>query len=70
MSSRRNRPPNRWGCKPDEDVCVMHDLPLECRHGCKHAKPHSQLHKQPKCEEGRECEAPELCQKAGFCFRK
>ena len=40
MSERRYRPPNRWGCKPDEDVCVQHDLPLECRHGCKHALSH------------------------------
>lgn len=41
MSDRRNRPPNRWGCKPDGDVCVEHDTPLECRHGCKHAGAHS-----------------------------
>lgn len=34
MSDRRNRPPNRWGCKPIEDVCVQHDEPLICRHGC------------------------------------
>jgi hypothetical protein len=34
MSDRRNRPPNRWGCKPTEDVCVQHDRPLVCRHGC------------------------------------
>lgn len=34
MSDRRNRPPNRWGCKPTEDVCVEHDSPLICRHGC------------------------------------
>ena len=44
MSDRRNRPPNRWGCKPIEDVCVQHDMPLECRHGCVHAEPH-------KCKE-------------------
>ena len=41
MSERRYRPPNRWGCKPDEDVCVQHDMPLDCRHGCMYAKPHS-----------------------------
>lgn len=41
MSDRRNRPPNRWGCKPTEDVCVEHDLPLECRHGCRCCQPHS-----------------------------
>jgi hypothetical protein len=40
MSDRRNRPPNRWGCMPTEDVCVAHDMPLECRHGCVHAEPH------------------------------
>ena len=40
MSDRRNRPPNRWGCKPTEDVCVEHDLPLECPHGCREAKKH------------------------------
>lgn len=38
--SRRNRPPNRLGCKPTEDVCVAHDLPLECSHGCYKAKQH------------------------------
>ena len=41
MSERRYRPPNRWGCKPTEDVCVQHDRPLECRHGCMDAKQHS-----------------------------
>jgi hypothetical protein len=40
MSNRRNRPPNRWGCKPDGDVCVLHCLPLECRHGCPKAIEH------------------------------
>ena len=40
MSARRYRPANRWGCKPTEDVCVQHDLPLECPHGCKHAAEH------------------------------
>lgn len=29
------RKPNRFGCMPREDVCMMHHLPLECRHGCK-----------------------------------
>jgi hypothetical protein len=38
--SRRSKPPNRVGCKPDEDVCVEHDRPLECRHGCKEATAH------------------------------
>ena len=41
MSNRRNRPPNRWGCKPTEDVCVAHDMPLECKHGCRAAVVHS-----------------------------
>ena len=40
MSDRRNRPANRFGCKPFEDVCVEHDLPLECRHGCYKAIKH------------------------------
>jgi hypothetical protein len=40
MSDRRNRPPNRWGCKPVEDVCVQHDRPLVCRHGCEKMAPH------------------------------
>ena len=40
MSDRRNRPPNRWGCKPTEDVCVEHDEPLICRHGCTQVKHH------------------------------
>jgi hypothetical protein len=37
---RRNRPPNRWGCKPIEDVCVAHDDALACRHGCELARAH------------------------------
>lgn len=41
MSDRRNRPPNRWGCMPTEDVCVMHDMPLICRHGCESVTEHS-----------------------------
>lgn len=40
MNNRRNKPVNRWGCKPTEDVCVEHDRPLECPHGCKQAKKH------------------------------
>ena len=44
MSERRYKPANRWGCKPDQDVCVAHDMPRECRHGCVHAEPH-------KCKE-------------------
>jgi len=44
MSNRRNRPPNRCGCIPDEDVCVEHDLPLVCKHGCLMAAKH-------KCKE-------------------
>ena len=39
MSDRRNRPVNRWGCKPTEDVCVEHDRPLVCRHGCADSDP-------------------------------
>jgi hypothetical protein len=38
--ARRRKPPNKKGCKPVEDVCVMHDRPLECRHGCIEALPH------------------------------
>jgi hypothetical protein len=40
MADRRKKPPNRWGCKPVEDVCVEHDAPLDCKHGCDHAKEH------------------------------
>jgi len=31
-------PLNKSGCKPVEDVCVEHDLPLACRHGCRLAR--------------------------------
>ncbi len=40
MSDRRNRPVNKTGCKPTEDVCVEHDRPLVCRHGCDEADVH------------------------------
>ena len=39
-NARRKKPPNRAGCKPVEDVCVEHDQPLICRHGCDEAKQH------------------------------
>lgn len=39
--SRRSRPPNKVGCKPDGDVCVAHDMPRECPHGCTYAEPHT-----------------------------
>jgi len=28
------RKPNRYGCIPCEDVCLKHDEPLICKHGC------------------------------------
>ena len=40
-NARRKRPSNRAGCKPIEDVCVEHDMPLVCRHGCMHAGIHA-----------------------------
>lgn len=40
MSNRRKRPVNQYGCKPDEDVCVQHDEPLVCEHGCTMARKH------------------------------
>ena len=49
MSDRRNRPPNRWGCKPTEDVCVEHDRPLDCRHTCPDGKKH-------ECKQQREAQ--------------
>jgi len=53
MSDRRNRPPNRWGCKPTEDVCVAHDMPLECKHGCKMAARHKCAFREYVEEDGR-----------------
>jgi len=35
-----SRKPNKWGCIPSEDVCLAHDEPLECPHGCSEAKEH------------------------------
>jgi len=34
------RKPNRFGCVITEDVCIMHDSPLACKHGCVHAIKH------------------------------
>jgi len=39
-SVRRKKPINRWGCKPNDDVCLEHDQPLICRHGCEDVKEH------------------------------
>lgn len=33
--------PNLKGCKPSEDVCLIHCEPLLCRHGCGQAKEHN-----------------------------
>lgn len=40
-TKKRRKPCNRWGCKPSADVCVRHEQPLECRHGCIDAKKHT-----------------------------
>ena len=50
MTNRRNRPPNRWGCKPIEDVCLAHDSPLDCPHGCDQVKPHRCKFKDEQAE--------------------
>jgi len=26
--------PNKYGCRKDDDVCIVHDEPLVCNHGC------------------------------------
>ena len=31
---------NAVGCRPSEDVCLEHDEPLECPHGCSEARAH------------------------------
>lgn len=31
---------NKVGCRVSEDVCIVHDEPLICRHGCSEAKDH------------------------------
>ena len=36
-----SRRANRWGCKPSEDVCLEHSMPLVCRHGCENVKQHN-----------------------------
>ena len=35
------RKPNKKGCIPSEDVCIEHDQPLTCRHGCGEAIKHN-----------------------------
>lgn len=40
-AARRRQPANKTtGCKPHDDVCLEHDLPLACEHGCEEALPH------------------------------
>ena len=34
---------NLKGCKPTEDVCLKHDEPLLCKHGCSQAIDHKCL---------------------------
>ena len=26
--------PNKYGCRKDDDVCMVHEEPLVCPHGC------------------------------------
>jgi hypothetical protein len=26
--------PNKYGCRKNEDVCMVHEEPLVCPHGC------------------------------------
>lgn len=33
--------PNKKGCIPCEDVCLMHESPLICKHGCEEAINHA-----------------------------
>ncbi len=41
-AARRKKPANkRTGCKPHDDVCLAHDLPLVCSHGCEEAASHA-----------------------------
>ena len=39
-NERRKRACNKYGCKVSEDMCVEHDEPLVCVHGCSEVKPH------------------------------
>jgi hypothetical protein len=39
--SKTIRKPNRYGCIPNEDVCIKHDEPLVCPHGCGEAEFHA-----------------------------
>jgi hypothetical protein len=57
VTDRRNLLSNRWGCKPTGDVCVGHDQPLVCRHGCDDVKVHKCkcYHCDGSGEECRQC---------------
>jgi hypothetical protein len=41
LENNRNKGVNEYGCIPNEDVCLKHDEPLVCDHGCSCAKPHT-----------------------------
>lgn len=41
MSDRRIRPPNKYGCKPTQEVCLEHDQLLVCSHVCDSGAAHS-----------------------------
>lgn len=40
MTTRKNEPVNRWGCKPEGETCHEHKEARQCKHGCIHAKKH------------------------------
>ena len=33
--------PNKHGCRVSGDVCMIHESPLICKHGCEDVLPHS-----------------------------
>jgi hypothetical protein len=39
--------PNKCGCRVSQDVCIIHDEPLVCEHGCEQARPHKCTHAFP-----------------------
>ena len=55
---RKKKPANRWGCKPNEKMCVEHNEWLLCKHGCSKCTSHECSEKAARMKESTGAVAP------------
>lgn len=52
---------NKVGCKVSGDVCLKHESPLECRHGCEEAIEHKCKYKEIEEKQPSPCKEECVC---------